>query len=89
MAHGAGGRGTERGRDGEREAARLNTPRGDPLSAKLFYTHSQVTFIPYGVVLKDERRTLNIERRTSNEKQISNTQHSTFDVGRSMFDVHF
>ena len=32
--------------------------------------------MPYGVVLKDERPTSNIERPTSNEKQISNTEHS-------------
>jgi|GEM_PF-3156996 len=29
--------------------------------------------MPYGIVLKDERRTSNIERPTSNEKRISNT----------------
>jgi len=87
--------------------------------------------MPYGVVLKDERRTSNIERPTSNKKtniqyrtfndyffsavlilvtkilinssvscKISSNSsgfklcffmffHSTFDVGRSMFDVHF
>jgi hypothetical protein len=28
-----------------------------PISAKLFCKHSQVTFMPYRVVLKDERRT--------------------------------
>jgi len=33
--------------------------------------------MPYGVVLKDERRTWNIERPTSNEKQASNTEHLT------------
>jgi hypothetical protein len=33
--------------------------------------------MPYGIVLKDERRTSNIERPTSNEKRISNTEHST------------
>jgi len=30
--------------------------------------HSQVAFMPYGVGLKDERPTSNIERPTSNEK---------------------
>jgi len=70
-------------------------------------------------ILKDERRTSNIERSTSNENVISNTDHSTFifvsfhpfteysrslfhrlevcffifsystfNVGRSMFNVH-
>jgi len=29
--------------------------------------------MPYGIILKDERRTSNIERPTSNEKRISNT----------------
>ena len=48
-----------------------------PISAKLFCKHSQVTFMPYGVVLKDEHRTPNIERPTSNQKQTSNTEHST------------
>ncbi len=43
------------------------------ISAKLFCKHSQVTFIPYGVVSKDERRTSNIELK----KQTSNTKHST------------
>ena len=33
--------------------------------------------MPYGVVLKDERRTSNIERPTSNEK--TNTQYRTFN----------
>jgi len=37
----------------------------------------QVTFMPYRIVLKDERRTSNIERPTSKEKGISNTEHST------------
>jgi len=49
--------------------------------------------MPYGFVLKGERRTLNIERPTSNEKQTSNNEilalafvfDSTFDVGRSFF----
>jgi len=89
--------------------------------------------MPYGVVLKDERPTSNIERPTSNEKTDIQYQtfndyfyffsavlilitkilinfsvsckisfsssgfklcffmffHSIFDVGRSMFDVHF
>ena len=97
--------------------------------------HSQVTFMPYGVVLKDERPTSNIQHRM--KKQTPDTEHSTiisvsceisfsssgflisgtrrislnhlwvslssfneilalvfvfhstFDVGRSMFDVHF
>ncbi len=47
-----------------------------PISAKLFCKHSQVTFMPYGVVLKDERRTSNIERPTSNKK--TNVQYRTF-----------
>ncbi len=50
--------------------------RRAPISAKLFGKHSQVAFIPYGVVLKDERLTSNIERPTSNKKQTSNTEHS-------------
>ncbi len=33
--------------------------------------------MPYGVGLKDERPTSNIERPTANEKQTSNTEHST------------
>ncbi len=37
----------------------------------------EITFMLYKVVLKDERRTSNIERPTSNEKQTSNTEHST------------
>jgi len=53
------------------------------------------------VVLKDEHRTSNIERPTSNEKNKHQYRtfnsyfcffiffHSTFDVGRSMFDVHY
>jgi hypothetical protein len=49
----------------------------DPISAKLFCKRSQVAFMPYGVILKDERRTSNIERPTSNEKQTPNTEHST------------
>ncbi len=32
----------------------------------LFFQRSQVAFMPYGVVLKDERPTSNIERPTSN-----------------------
>ena len=47
------------------------------ISAKLFCKRSQVTFMPYGIVLKDEHRTSNVERPTSNEKRISNTEHST------------
>jgi len=42
------------------------------ISAQLFCKHSQVTFMPYGVVLKDERSTLNPatsgKRPTSNKK---------------------
>jgi hypothetical protein len=34
-------------------------PPPDPISAKLSRKHSQVTFMPYGVVLKDERPTSN------------------------------
>jgi len=37
-----------------------------PISAKLFCKRSQVTFMSYGIVLKDERPTSNIERPTSN-----------------------
>ena len=55
----------------------LTGRRAGPISAKLFCKRSQVTFMPYGIVLKDERRTSNIERPTSNEKQTSNTEHST------------
>ena len=54
----------------------------------------RVTFMPYGIILKDERRTSNIERPTSNEKRISNTEHSTaisvsssFPIQHSMLDV--
>jgi len=32
-------------------------------------------FMPYGVVLKDEHPTSNIERPTSNKKQTSNAEH--------------
>ena len=32
----------------------------------LLCKHSQVAFMPYGVGLKDERRTSNVQRRTSN-----------------------
>jgi hypothetical protein len=39
-----------------------------PISVELFCKNSQVAFMPYGVGLKDERPTLNIERPTSNEK---------------------
>jgi hypothetical protein len=35
---------------------------------KLFGKQSRVSFIPYGVGLKDERPTSNIERPTPNEK---------------------
>jgi hypothetical protein len=47
------------------------------ISAKLFCKHSQVAFMPYGVVLKDEHRTSNIERPTSNKK--TNIQYLTFN----------
>jgi len=47
------------------------------VARKAFRNRSQVTFMPYGIVLKDERRTSNIERSTSNEKRISNIEHST------------
>ncbi len=65
-----------------------------PISVNLFCKHSQVTFMPYRVVLKDERPTSNIERPTSNEKQTSNIEHSTpfsvsssFPIQHSMLDV--
>ena len=62
----------------------------------------QVAFIPYRVGLKDEHPTSNVQRRTSNNDVASLRNlisfvyyfcffifsHSTFDVGRSMFDVH-
>ncbi len=48
-----------------------------PISAKLFCKHTQVAFMPYGVILKDERPTSNIERPTSNEK--TNIQSKTFN----------
>ncbi|MBN1842044.1 MAG: hypothetical protein JW883_07175, partial [Deltaproteobacteria bacterium] len=35
---------------------------------------SQVAFMPYGIVLKDERRTSNIQRRMKNEYPITNIQ---------------
>ncbi len=57
----------------EQEYEKLKDQGLPHISAKLFCKHSQVTFIPYGIVLKDERRTSNIERPTSNEKRISNT----------------
>ena len=44
------------------------------ICAKLFCRCLHVALMPYGVVWKDERRTFNIERPTSNEKQISNTE---------------
>ena len=37
----------------------------------------------FSPILKDERRTSNIQRPTSNEKQTSNTEHST-----AMYDSH-
>gem|GEM_PF-5964091 len=57
------------------------------LRHNLFSNRSQVTFMPYGIVLKDERRTSNIERPTSNEKRISNNEHSTgISVSFQSFD---
>jgi hypothetical protein len=61
------------------------------ISAKLFCKHSQIAFMPYGVVLKDERRTSNIERPTSNKK--TNIQYRTFNHAKawflfSRFDTH-
>jgi hypothetical protein len=55
------------------------------INAQLFSKRSQVRFMPYGVVLKDERRTsdrLNIEHRTSNvqcriKRRTSDTEHLT------------
>ncbi len=59
------------------------------ISAKLFCKRSQVTFMSYKVVLKDERRTSNIERPTSNEKQTSNTEHSTiWQLFNDLYDSH-
>ena len=58
----------------------------DPISAKLFCKHSQITFISYKVVLKDERRTSNAQRRMKNKHPIPNIQHlflflfSHFDI---------
>jgi hypothetical protein len=48
-----------------------------PISAKLFCKNLQVAFMPYGVGLKGERPTSNIQLPTSNEKQTSNTERST------------
>ncbi len=39
--------------------------------------------MPYGVVLKDERPTSNIERTTSNEK--ANIQYLTFNHAKAWF----
>jgi len=60
------------------------------ISAKLFCKHSQVAFMPYGVVLKDERRTSNIERpitprREKNKHPIPNIQRLFLF---SRFDTH-
>ena len=41
------------------------------ISAKLFCKHSQVAFMPYWVVLKDERRTSNVQSRKGVKKQTS------------------
>jgi hypothetical protein len=46
--------------------------------AKLFCKHSQVAFMPYGVDLKDERRTSNIELKT-------NIQYRTFNHAKAWF----
>ncbi len=49
----------------------------------------EITFMLYKVVLKDERRTSNIERPTSNEKQTSNTEHSTiWQLFNDLYDSH-
>ncbi len=56
-----------------------------PISAKLLCKRSQVAFMPYRVVLKDERRTSNIERPTSNEK--TNTQYTTFNSYSCFFSA--
>jgi hypothetical protein len=61
------------------------------ISAKLFSKHSLIAFIPYGVVLKDERPTSNIEHPTSNKK--TNIQYRTFNHATawfifSRFDTH-
>ena len=53
--------------------------QGRGISAKLFCKHSQVAFMPYGVVLKDEHRTSDIERpitpgREKNKHPIPNIQ---------------
>jgi len=55
------------------------------------YEISDQHLLPF---LKDERPTSNIEHPTSNEKQISNTEHTTaisifssFPIQNSMFDV--
>jgi hypothetical protein len=57
--------------------------RGAPVSTKLFSKHSQVAFMPYGVVLEDERPTSNIERPTSNKK--TNIQDRTFNHAKAWF----
>ncbi len=43
--------------------------------------------MPYAVVLKDERRTSNIERPTSNEKQKLNAEHLTAISVSSSFPI--
>jgi hypothetical protein len=40
------------------------------------------------VAFRDERRTSNVQRPTSNQRQETRFIHSTFGVGRSTFDVH-
>jgi len=50
--------------------------QGRGISAKLFCKHSQVAFMPYGVVLKDERP-------TSNKK--TNIQYRTFNHAKAWF----
>jgi len=52
------------------------------ISAKLFC--KQDRFMPYGVVLKDERPTSNIERPTSNKKT-EPYPGSTYALQRSFF----
>jgi hypothetical protein len=46
-------------------------------NSQIFFCGAGVIFVPCGIVLKDERRTSNIERPTSNKKRISDTEHST------------
>ena len=42
------------------------------ISAKLLCKHSQVAFMPYGLVSRDERRTSNIERPITPRREIKN-----------------